>query len=474
VTRPSDWAPLAGSDPVPGDPAQIQTISRRHGDLAEELQAQANTLRRLSDADGWDADAGRRFSSTGREIGDNLDKARRRYTAVAAALNGYAPQLEEAQRQADAALRDAKAAQSTITTLQPAGQPASYPSGSSGSASYSPASYTPASSGSSGSSGSDQAAPDPAQVRQLDDAQSALSGARQRLANAVQLHDDAGRRAASQIRAATQHDGLKDSWWDKVKGWTSDRWDSFIKFVHEHADFLSQMADVAGWMATALSVIALAISFIPVLDFLTPVLLAAATIITVISLVCHVLLALSGDGSWVDVGFDLIGLATMGYGSVAARGAKASEQVVKTVATRTVRKAGEKAIRDAAAGATRTTGRQISAAARTAAKSQARRSATRAAKAAVKEAAETKSSLAQKLANLDGEAAQQEAGIKAMAALAPGSVRAAAASKAALGGMRKVVVSTGISIMGDVADKTKAADPIKPALTFGRYANAGG
>jgi hypothetical protein len=460
MNRPVDWAPLAAADPVPGDPAEIRSIGQRHGDLAAELETQANTLRRISDSDEWDADAGRRFSSTGREIGDSLDKARRRYSAVAQALNGYAPALEEAQHQADAALRDAQAAQSTITTLQPT---------TAAPASYQTVSYQPAS-----SSSADQPALDPSQTRQLDDAHTALSQARQRLANAVQYRDTAGQRAASQIRAVTNHDGLKDSWWDKVKGWTSGHWDSFIKWVHEHADVIGKIADIAGWIATALSVIAIAISFIPVLDFLTPVLLGAAALVTVVSLVCHVMLALSGDGSWVDVGFDVIGLVTFGYGRIAAKGAEASEQVIKTVATRAARKAGEKAIRQAAAGTTRTTGRAISASARTAAKTQARRQATRLAKQAVKEAEATKSSLAQKLAYLDGGDAQAEAKIKALAALAPGSARAAAVSKATLSGMRKAVIVSGIGITGDVADKTKATDPIKPALTFGRYANAGG
>ncbi|MFI8833606.1 hypothetical protein ACIGPN_21640 [Streptomyces afghaniensis] len=39
---------------------------------------------------------------------------------------------------------------------------------------------------------------------------------------------------------------------------------------------------------------------------------------TAVSLVCHVLLAINGDGSWGDVAIDAPGLATFGIGRVSA------------------------------------------------------------------------------------------------------------------------------------------------------------
>jgi hypothetical protein len=449
MSRPVDWAPLADADPVPGDVARIQLIGRRHADLGDELEAQANILRRLSEADGWDADAGRAFASTAREIGDALGKARRRYSAVVEALHGYAPELAQAQREADAALREAQAAQSSITANESTSQSSTDPS----------------------SPSSADEADEKARSSALDDAQDALSRARQRLANAVQHRDTAGRRAASHIRAATDQDGLKDSWWDKVKDWTSDRWDSFITWVHEHADLIRKIADIAGWIATALAAVAILISFIPVLDFLTGPLLALAALATVVSLVAHTMLALSGDGSWVDVGFDVIGLVTFGYGKIATKGIEASEQTVKVLATRAARKEAEKAIRKGLAETLETTGRPLTRAARQAVDSQVRQQATRAAKQAVKEATDVKSTVLDKVRNLDGAAAQAEARVRGLASLASRTPRIGEAGKAAVKALRKAAAVSGIGIGSDAIDKSGASDPIEPSFTFGRYAS---
>jgi hypothetical protein len=51
MRRPVDWAPLAFCDPVPGDPDAIVAVTRRHGNLAAELESQARTLRQLGSAE---------------------------------------------------------------------------------------------------------------------------------------------------------------------------------------------------------------------------------------------------------------------------------------------------------------------------------------------------------------------------------------------------------------------------------------
>ncbi|MBV9143162.1 MAG: hypothetical protein JO115_19985 [Pseudonocardiales bacterium] len=58
--RPTDWSPLAlSSDPVPGDPDEIERAARSLADVAEEITRQAANLRKLSTAEGWDADVNR-------------------------------------------------------------------------------------------------------------------------------------------------------------------------------------------------------------------------------------------------------------------------------------------------------------------------------------------------------------------------------------------------------------------------------
>jgi hypothetical protein len=269
-----------------------------------------------------------------------------------------------------------------------------------------------------------------------------------------------------------EQDGLGDSWWDSVKDWTCDRWDSFITWVHQHADMIGKIADISSWIATALATVAIVISFIPVLNVLAGPLLATAAAFTLVSLVAHTMLALSGDGSWIDVGFDVVALVTFGYGKVAIKSVQTSEQTLKIAATRATRKEAEKAARRALSQGPGSDRQPISRAARQARNSQVRRQAARQAKQTIQEAtAAARPSTMGKVRNLEGGSAQQEARLHALTALAPGSAQAQAASKAALTGLRRAALASGIGIGTDVIDKTALTRPIKPSFTFGRYAN---
>jgi hypothetical protein len=419
MTRPADWAPLAAADPVPGDPARLLAAARRHDDLAAELAQQAAVLQRLAAADGWDADAGRAFASTAREIGTQLDTARRRYSAVGEALRAYAPRLDQAQREADAALREAQAAQNTI------------------------------------------------------DGAEALRRARTRMENAIRFREGEARRAAAHIRAAVGDDGLKDSWWDKVKDWTSDRWDSFIDWVHENAKVIKLITEIASWIATGIAVVAIALSFIPVVNVVAGPLLLVAAGFTLISLIGNTMLALSGDGSWLDVGIDVIGLVTFGYGKVASKGIKASQQALKTQATRAARKDAAKVARQALGPAPRgaAAGSRAAKASAAARRAAVRRTAQRQAKRAVDDATQNAApSLGHRALTMDGGVAQgwAQAGALARIAGAKGTAEYRAISGA-------VVKTAGAGITGLASDGVSKAgwlDPAKPWLTFGRYANS--
>ena len=45
-----------------------------------------------------------------------------------------------------------------------------------------------------------------------------------------------------------------------------------------------------------------------------------------VALVCHLALAISGDGSWLDVAVDVLTVATLGVGRAARLGAKAGAE----------------------------------------------------------------------------------------------------------------------------------------------------
>ncbi|WP_252866028.1 MULTISPECIES: hypothetical protein [Streptomyces] len=103
------------------------------------------------------------------------------------------------------------------------------------------------------------------------------------------------------------NDVIEDSWWDDVKGW-----------AHDHADVIKAFIDALGWVATAAGFLALAI---PLLNF---VVLGIA----VLTIGLRLLLVASGDASWTDVIFDVVGalLVVGGLGAAAklASGAKAT------------------------------------------------------------------------------------------------------------------------------------------------------
>lgn len=285
--RTTDWSPLAvSSDPVPGDPDEIERAARSLADVAEEITRQAANLRKLSTAEGWDADAGRTFADSARELAGQLSKTHGRYATAAGALRRYAPELRYAQSVADAALAEAKIAQGTIDANRP---PAYLP--------------TP-----------EEASAERHRQYAYDEGVSALRAAHRKLDEATQHRDEHAGRATSAIRESIEGDGLKDSRWDRFKHW-----------VHEHADLLTAIAKIAEVVATVLSTIALLISWIPVLDFLAPVLLGLAALASGVALVCNLMLALAGEGSWLDVAGDLFAVVTLGFGAKAGLALRAGE-----------------------------------------------------------------------------------------------------------------------------------------------------
>jgi len=268
---------LAGSDPVPGDPDEVERAAKSLADMAEEITRQTANLTRLATVEGWDAEAGRTFADSAGELSGQLGKAHGRYATTAGALRGYAPELRHAQSVADAALAEAKQAQVSVN----ANRPPDYP---------------PA-----GSPTAAQVSAERQRQYAYDDGVDALNAAQRKLTDATDHRDEHAGRAARTIRDNIDQDGVKDSWWDEFTNWVS-----------EHADLLRAIAQIAELVADVLSTIALAISFIPFLNFLTPVLLGLAALASVVALVCHVVLALAGEGSWLDVGLALLAVATAG------------------------------------------------------------------------------------------------------------------------------------------------------------------
>lgn len=104
-------------------------------------------------------------------------------------------------------------------------------------------------------------------------------------------------------------DILKDSWWERV------------------VDYVKIAIDVLSWTATIIGLVAL---------FITPVgwIAAIATIATGLVMAGHVLLAITGDGSWMDVGMDAFSLLTMGMGAKALKGLKGVQAVTRKASSK--------------------------------------------------------------------------------------------------------------------------------------------
>ncbi len=241
MSRPRDWSALgAPSDPVPGDPDAIQALAGELRRTARAITQTADLLRRGALASGWRARAAVEFRGRAVVVAGRIERAVDRYEAAAAALAGYAPVLRECQRRADRALATARAGD--------------------------------------------------------------LGGARRGLAAAVADRDEAARRAAGRIGSVVAHDGVHDTWKDRV------------------CAIVARLATAAGDLAFAAGTAALFLSWIPVVG---PVLAAGLSAVStwagMVALAGHLFLLLEGEGDMSTVAMDVVGIATAGVARSYAR-----------------------------------------------------------------------------------------------------------------------------------------------------------
>jgi hypothetical protein len=303
-----DWELVGESrDPVPGDPEEVAVIGKELAELAETIIRQAGEIDALMEAENWDSDAATAFREEAEGVSDQLRKAYARYDVAADALgsyvqdNGtdprydtdtdlhytdYASELARAQRIADQALRDAVDAKSELASAT-------------GALDELP----------------DDTEDDDPVLAGLEGQQTTARGTLTRCTTAVQLakdiRDRAARRAADTINEVINDKRYKDSFWDKVKG------------------TVGQISKWAGRIAAVAGVASLFLGWVPILG---QVLIAITLVASVISLASNVALAANGDGSWIDVALDVVGLATFGIGGAAIRSGRAAARAVKPIA----------------------------------------------------------------------------------------------------------------------------------------------
>ncbi|MEU1690720.1 hypothetical protein ABZ590_03830 [Streptomyces hirsutus] len=272
-----DWQPLCESDPVPGDPEEIRAEVKHMVSVAKKLRDQAKNLKAISDNETLKG----KYVKALREESSTLEKHMRevagRYERVHGHLTKWSNELEDFQSDADKVLHQAKQKQDEIEADKAK---------------------------KSGSGDKDTPQAPPSGDGRSDDGP--LQSYRTRLNTITGNRDTRASHHSGKIRDEID-DVIEDSRWDDIKGW-----------VHDNADLIKAFIDVLGWVATFAGFLALAI---PGLNLL--VLGIAALTIGL-----RLLLVASGDATWTDVIFDVVGglLVVGGLGAAAklASGAKAT------------------------------------------------------------------------------------------------------------------------------------------------------
>ncbi|WP_329134807.1 hypothetical protein OG552_19950 [Streptomyces sp. NBC_01476] len=288
----SEWIVLdEAQDPIPGDPQEIRTEATRLGKMAGTIRDQIALLKTIAGDDniGRFADE---LRDSAAELQGGLDKVATRYEHVSGYLAHWADDLEDCQSDSLRALARAQAVAATANAPDAKPAPGSPPPR-----------LTPAEE-------QQKAADDRAKHA----AQGELADAKAQLAR-TKDHRDARASHWKQKIENTEHDGLKDS-----------RWDGFKDFVHEHAEMIKLLADICTWIVTALVVVSL---FIPGLDVATWLLAG----LMFAALAGHGSLALTGDGSWIDVGLDVFALATLGTSVLTKSFLTGSTEFAETIAS---------------------------------------------------------------------------------------------------------------------------------------------
>lgn len=290
MSRPLQWYPLAGADPVPGDPAQVEQAGRRYQEVADVILATARQLESISELSATDSQAVGEVRERAGRTAEEIYKAKSRYESVGSALVEYAAALRAAQESSLEALSSGQSAQRAVddasmevTRAQWAVEEA-----------LTPEEQTHAR----------------WRLRRArnarDDAEVAVSRARTALDEAVAMRDQAAARAMNAIRAVTDADGLNDGWWEN--------WGRSVATAVSH---------VAGLVAQVAGVLALVLCWVPILG---QALAAVALVAGAVALVADVVLLMAGEGSWSDVIWGIVGVASFGVGrafSVVARASSA-------------------------------------------------------------------------------------------------------------------------------------------------------
>ncbi len=118
MARPSDWsARRHAARPGARRPGRDPAVGSGARSIEQAITEQVNRLNSLKDGDGWESESGTKFRDSAGDLAGAIEKAKGRYTELAAALDQWADGLEGLQREADAALLQAQDARDATGAL---------------------------------------------------------------------------------------------------------------------------------------------------------------------------------------------------------------------------------------------------------------------------------------------------------------------------------------------------------------------
>lgn len=308
MIRPVDWHPLAEADPLPGDPDAITVESARLARLGDDMRTQAARLRQIGADTTLVGAYAEELRSAAGDLAQDLDKVSGRYERVASALKDWAPELAVAQAET---LRARSRATEAEQLWQANGGAPNW-----GQDSWQFLPLVPVS-----------------EPLSLQDARARFLEAQRMLRDTLEHAEARGRHYARLIDDA--NDIFKDSGWDNFKDW-ADR----------NADWIDQWSNRLGWVATAAAIGAIFIPGVNVVAFgyLATALTTTAMAATAVAASGHLVLASSGNGSWVDFGLDVFALVTLGVGLHAANALKSAQQATRLAASQQARLSASEAV----------------------------------------------------------------------------------------------------------------------------------
>lgn len=279
------------SDPVPASSWDVKVVADEMQSRADDAQDMHDKLRALADLDGWRGEAAEEFADKADDVLGDLEKVEDRYSKVAKALSTWKGEVDKARTATQDAVTKAETADEVMRNN---------------------AAYTGV-----GPPTPEQKSADD----KHDDAARDLRQAKKDLQDALDDLDSAAGRAEDAIDEAA--DVWDDGWWGNFKGW-----------VRRHAEVISIVCKVLEVVAAIAAVVILVCALVASAPF---ALLVGAAIVGGLLLLGHTALVVSdtGKASWVDVGFDILNLATLGLGGgLASMASKGLGRLVATVAPR--------------------------------------------------------------------------------------------------------------------------------------------